>query len=155
MRDPAQRPATILPPPLVYAGALFGAWALQRRWPLPFDVDTITPILGWAIIALGLAGMAWAVLAIWGHKTTVNPYKQASHLVESGPFRYSRNPIYVSDWLVYLGVTLLLQSAWPLLLAPVVWALMRYAVIAHEETHLEAKFGDEYRAYQARVRRWV
>jgi len=152
MRDPAQRPATILPPPLIYAAALVGAWALEGRWPMHFDV---APLLGWALIAVGLAGMVWAVLAIWGHKTTVNPYKQASHLVSSGPFRYSRNPIYVSDWLVYLGVTLLLQSVWPVVLAPLVWALMRYAVIAHEETHLAAKFGEEYRAYQARVRRWI
>ena len=155
MRDPAQRPATLLPPPLIYAAALVGAWALQGRWPLPFEVYPLTPLLGWALIALGLIGMAWAVLAIWGHQTTVNPYKQASHLVESGPFCYSRNPIYVADWLVYLGVMLLLQSAWPLLLAPMVWALMRYAVIAHEESHLAAKFGEEYRAYKMRVRRWI
>ncbi len=155
MRDPAQRPATLLPPPLIYAAALVGAWALQGRWPMHFDVDPITPLLGWALIAVGLTGMVWAVLAIWGHKTTVNPYKQASHLVSSGPFRYSRNPIYVSDWLAYLGVTLLLQSVWPVVLAPLVWALMRYAVIAHEETHLAAKFGEEYRVYQARVRRWI
>ena len=155
MRDPAQRPATLLPPPLIYAAALFGAWSLHRRWPLPFDVGALTPLLGWGLIGLGLVGMAWAVFAIWGQHTTVNPYKQASHLVTSGPFRFSRNPIYVSDWLVYLGVMLVLQSIWPVLLAPIVWGLMRYAVIAHEERHLDAKFGAEYRAYQARVRRWI
>ena len=76
-------------------------------------------------------------------------------MVTGGPFRYSRNPIYVSDWLVYIGVTLLIQTAWPLFFVPVVWALMRYAVIAHEEMHLEAKFGAEYRAYKSRVRRWI
>jgi protein-S-isoprenylcysteine O-methyltransferase Ste14 len=52
-------------------------------------------------------------------------------------------------------VTLLLGTLWPLVFAPLVWAVMRFGVIAHEEAHLLAKFGDEYRAYQARVRRWL
>lgn len=155
MRDPVQRPATVLPPPLIYAVALTGAWWLDSRWRLFLDMGPATPYLAWALIALGLFGFAWALSAIWGNHTTVNPFKAANHLVSSGPFRYSRNPIYVSDWLIYLGVTLLMQSAWPLLFAPLVWGLMRFAVIAHEEVHLEAKFGAEYCAYQARVRRWV
>ena len=115
----------------------------------------VAPYLGLVLILLGLAGFAWALSAIWGNHTTVNPYKVASSLVTSGPFRYSRNPIYVSDWLVYVAVMLLMQTIWPLLLAPVVWGLMRYAVIAHEEIHLEAKFGAEYSAYKSRVQRWI
>ena len=155
MRDTAQRPATLIPPPLLYAAALIGAWWLDKHWPLSFALGTTTVYVAWFFIALGLAGFAWSLAAIWGKHTTVNPYKGASNLVTGGPFRYSRNPIYVSDWLVYIGVTLLIETAWPLLFAPVVWALMRYAVIAHEETHLEAKFGAEYRAYKSRVRRWI
>lgn len=155
MRDPVLRPATVLPPPLIYALTLASAWWLDRRWRVPLDMGSATPYLGWALIALGLFGFAWALSAIWGKRTTVNPYKAASQLVTNGPFRYSRNPIYASDWLVYAGLMLLMQSAWPWLFAPLVWGLMRYAVIAHEEAHLEAKFGAEYRAYQARVRRWI
>lgn len=153
MRDPAIRPRTLVPPPLVYALALTAAWWLDGRWPWGFDAGA--PGLGWALIGLGLAGFTWALAAIWSHRTTVNPYKAASRLVTRGPFAFSRNPIYVSDWFVYLGVTLLLGSLWALLLAPLVWAVMRYGVIAHEETHLAAKFGDEYRDYFARVRRWL
>lgn len=155
MRDPALRPATVLPPPLIYAVALTGTWWLDSRWRLFLDLGPAAYYLGWALIAMGLLGFAWALSAIWGKRTTVNPYKAASSLITSGPFRYSRNPIYVSDWLIYVGVTLLMQTAWPLLFAPLVWGLMRYAVIAHEEAHLEAKFGAEYRAYMARVRRWI
>ena len=155
MRDRTLKPATLLPPPLIYAVALVGAWWLDLSLPLPLDFLTTALYVGWASIALGLVGFAWALAAIWGNHTTVNPYKGASHLVTDGAFRYSRNPIYVSDWLVYIGVMLLIQTAWPLLFAPLVWALMRYAVIAHEETHLEAKFGAEYRAYKSRVRRWI
>lgn len=155
MRERPQKPATLLPPPLIYAVALISAWWLDARIALPLDFVPAQHFLGLSSIALGLAGFVWALSVIWGNHTTVNPFKAANHLVTSGPFRYSRNPIYAFDWLIYLGVTLLMQSAWPLLFAPLVWGLMRFAVIAHEEAHLEAKFGAEYRAYQARVRRWV
>jgi len=155
MRDPAARPATLLPPPLIYAVVLLAAWWLNTQWPWPLDLGRAGHVAAWVLIALGLAGFAWALSAFRGHQTTVNPYKAASTLVTGGPFRYSRNPIYVSDWLVYAGVTLLLQTLWPLLFVPLVWALMRYGVIAHEEAHLQAKFGDAYGEYTAHVRRWL
>jgi protein-S-isoprenylcysteine O-methyltransferase Ste14 len=61
----------------------------------------------------------------------------------------------VFDWFIYLGVTLMLGTAWPLLLAPLVWLVMRYGVIRHEEAHLLAKFGDEYETYCSQVKRWL
>jgi len=155
MRDSALRPRTLVPPPLVYAVALGAAWWLEARWSLAFDAGMAGHWLGWGLIGVGLAGFAWALAAIWGERTTVNPYKAASRLVTHGPFVYSRNPIYVSDWFVYLGVMFLLATAWPALLSPLVWWVMRRGVIAHEEAHLMAKFGDEYRDYVARVRRWL
>jgi protein-S-isoprenylcysteine O-methyltransferase Ste14 len=155
MHNPEIRPRTLVPPPLVYAAALYGSWWLQARYDLGFDLARFAPVLGWGLIGIGLAGFTWALAAIWGHHTTVNPYKAASNLVTQGPFARSRNPIYVSDWFVYLGVTVLLASAWPLLLAPLVWTVMRYGVIAHEEAHLLAKFGEEYRTYCRRVKRWL
>jgi protein-S-isoprenylcysteine O-methyltransferase Ste14 len=154
MRDPAIRPRTLAPPPLVYAVALFGAWWLEQRYSLAFELAPLANYLGWGLICIGLAGFVWALWAIWGHHTTVNPYKAASNLVTHGPFAYSRNPIYVSDWFVYLGVTLLLGTAWALLLAPLVWLVMRYGVIRHEEAHLLARFGDEYQTYCSQVKRW-
>lgn len=155
MHNPAVRPRTLVPPPLVYAVALFAAWWLEGHFPLAFDAGVAGRLAGWGCIGIGLAGFAWALAAIWGHRTTVNPYKAASSLVTRGPFAYSRNPIYVSDWFVYLGATLLLGTVWPLVFVPLVWAVMRFGVIAHEEAHLSAKFGDEYRDYRARVRRWL
>ena len=157
MRDIVLRPATRLPPPLIYALVLFSAWRLDRIWPwsLPGATSELFGYIAWSLIGLGIVGFTWALGSIWQHRTTVNPYKGASTLVTSGPFAFSRNPIYLFDWLVYAGVTMLLRSVWPLLLAPAVWALMRYAVIAHEENHLRAKFGEVYIAYQARVRRWL
>jgi len=79
----------------------------------------------------------------------------ASALCTSGPFRFSRNPIYLGDWLILVGVSLLLSTFWPLLFAPLIWIMLRFGVIRHEEAHLEAKFGDAYRGYKTRVRRWL
>jgi len=76
-------------------------------------------------------------------------------IVVHGPYRFTRNPMYVSLVGLYAGVTLFVNSAWPLILLPAVVLLVRRQVIAREEAYLEAKFGEEYRAYKARVRRWI
>jgi protein-S-isoprenylcysteine O-methyltransferase Ste14 len=156
MRDPARRPGTLILPPLPYALALYAGWRLDRDWQtLPLDLGRLNALLGWPLVAAGLALFAWTLLTFRRHHTTVNPYQAASHLCTGGPFVYSRNPIYLGDWLIFAGVTLLLSSLWPLAFAPLIWALLRYGVIRHEEAHLEARFGDAYRAYLAQVRRWL
>lgn len=149
------KPATVLPPPLIYAAALALAWWLNRRVPLPFDPELIGPMLTPLLVGAGLGITLWAAVEIWRHRTTVNPYRAARTLVTTGPFGLSRNPIYAADWLIYAGVALWLRSWWAVILAPLAWFMIRFFVIAHEEAHLEAKFGDEYRNYKARVRRWL
>lgn len=155
MSDPVQRPRTLVPPPLVYAAGLILAWWLEQWFALAFDVSPLLRRLGWIGVGAGGTLMLWATLAIWRHHTTVNPFRGASELVTDGPFAFSRNPIYLADMLVYCGVTLLIGSLWPLVLAPLVWAIMRFGVIAHEEAHLRARFDDAYCEYCARVRRWI
>lgn len=153
---PVERPRTWVPPPLVYAAGMGVAWWLQHRY-LPLNWFVLPPLrmLAWALLAVGGMLMLWAAVTIWRHKTTVNPYKGASALVTQGPFAFSRNPIYVADAVSYFAGTVLMGSLWPFVFAPLVWLVMRYAVIAHEEAHLRAKFGAEYAAYCARVRRWL
>lgn len=152
----AHRPATLILPPAPYAAALLGGWWLDRNvQALPLDLGAATRPLAWLLVGIGLALFSWTLATFWRHRTTVNPYKAASSLCTGGPFRFSRNPIYVGDWFILAGVSLLLQTAWPLLFAPLIWALLRYGVIRHEEAHLEAKFGEAYRAYKARVGRWI
>lgn len=155
MSNPIQRPHTLVPPPLVYAAGLIAAWWLESRFPLGFAVPPFLQALSWTGVATGGALMLWAAVTIWRHNTTVNPYKGASELVTSGPFAYSRNPIYLADAVIYLGVMLLIGSLWPLVFAPLVWVIMRYGVIGHEEAHLRARFGASYNSYCARVRRWI
>lgn len=156
MAFPADKPATWILPPAPYAAALFGGWWLDRQvHALPLGGGAVSQALGWLLVGIGLALMGWTAWTFRSHRTTVNPYRGASELCMGGPFRFSRNPIYVGDWIVFIGVALLLETGWPLVFAPLIWAMLRYGVIRHEEAHLRAKFGDAYRAYQARVRRWL
>lgn len=143
-------------PPAPYAAALLGGWWLDRNvHALALDGGAMLPVLGWLLVGIGLALFGWTLWTFARHRTTVNPYRAASTLCTEGPFRFSRNPIYLGDWLLLAGVALLLETAWPLLFAPLIWVVLRYGVIRHEEAHLEARFGDSYRAYKARVRRWL
>lgn len=156
MSGHAHRPRTLILPPAPYAAAVLGGWWLDRNvHALAWDWGAATRPLGWLLAGAGLALFAWTLATFRRHRTTVNPYKAASSLCTGGPFRFSRNPIYVGDWFILAGVSLLLETAWPLLFAPLVWALLRYGVIRHEEAHLETVFGDAYRAYKTRVRRWL
>jgi protein-S-isoprenylcysteine O-methyltransferase Ste14 len=156
MAAPAQKPATRVLPPAPYAAALLGGWWLDRNgFALPLDLGAATRPLGWLLVGIGLVMFAWTLVTLWRHHTTVNPYKAAATLCTDGPFRFSRNPIYLGDWFILAGVSLLLATIWPLAFAPLIWVMLRYGVIRHEEAHLEAKFGDDYRTYQTRVRRWL
>ena len=145
------------PPPLPYAGGFVagvGAHRLLpvRLWPEPAAIETV---LGWGLLAAGVLLAASAAYLFRRAGTTPNPTKPTTALVIWGPYRFTRNPMYVGLAAVYLGGTLLLNDAWPIALFPVVIALVRRRVIAREEAYLERKFGDEYRAYKARVRRWI
>jgi protein-S-isoprenylcysteine O-methyltransferase Ste14 len=152
----ASRPRTWVLPPIPYATALVLGWWLDRNvLPLPCNLGAATSPLGWLWVGLGLALSAWTLVTFRLRRTTVNPYKAASALCTDGPFRISRNPIYLGDWLILTGSSLLLHTWWPLLFAPLLWAALRFGVIRHEEKHLEAKFGDEYRKYKIHVRRWI
>ena len=152
MPDKRERPATLLPPPLVYVATLWGAWELNKLLPLHFLKFSG---IGWLLVMLGGLLLLWAAWTMFRHKTTVNPYAGVAHLVQSGPFGFSRNPIYLADSAIYFGVMLIWGNLWPLLLYPLVWAAIRYGVIKNEEAHLAAKFGDAYAQYCARVRRWI
>jgi protein-S-isoprenylcysteine O-methyltransferase Ste14 len=152
MSDSHKRPATLLPPPLVYVGVLWAAWELNKWQAMTFPK---LPGIGWMLVVFGSLLLVWAAWTMFRHKTTVNPYTAVSQLVQKGPFAFSRNPIYLGDSIIYFGVMLMWGILWPLLLYPVVWAAIRYGVIKNEEAHLAAKFGDAYGEYCSRVRRWL
>lgn len=152
----SDRPRTLILPPAPYAAAILGGWWLDRHvLPLPLDLGGVTRPLAYLAFALGLYLMLWGVLSLIRQRTTFNPYAAATRLCVSGPFRFSRNPIYLGDWLLLAGFSLWLTTWWLILFSPLVWAAVCYGVIRYEEEHLTAKFGEEYRRYQAQVRRWL
>lgn len=154
--DQTRRPRTLIPPPAPYIVAVLGGWWLDRhQLALPWDDGALSWYLGWLWLATGLALFMWTLWTFRRHHTTVNPYGSASTLCTDGPFRFSRNPIYLGDGLIVIGVSLLLNTLWPLAFAPLIWIMLRFGVIRYEEVHLEAQFGDAYRVYKKRVRRWI
>ncbi len=87
--------------------------------------------------------------------TSPNPTKPTTKIVVQGPFRFFRNPIYLSFTLIYLGITIATNALWPLLLLPVVLVIIQLRALYPEEKYLEQRFGEEYLRYKARVRRWI
>ncbi|MBB60400.1 methyltransferase family protein [Stutzerimonas balearica] len=145
----------ILPPPVIYLLFLALAWGVESLWPFPLPDNLWTRYLGWGLIDAGVLLMLWAGLLMLRRRTTVNPYGTPRRLLAYGPFRFSRNPIYLADTLIYGGVALLWGSLWPWLLLPALIVVMQRGVIGHEERLLGELFGEEYRDYCRRVRRWL
>ena len=150
----ADNAGVIAPPPLIYAVPLAAGWYMSRTNPLPMMPAQYAKWTGLAAIALGILLMVWAGVQFWRKHTSVIPYSPTTAIIHSGPFQISRNPIYLADTLCYVGVAILLNTAWPLLFLPLVLLVMHRGVILREERYLEQKFGDEYIDYKMRVRRW-
>jgi protein-S-isoprenylcysteine O-methyltransferase Ste14 len=107
------------------------------------------------MVALGLATTLWGIATFANARTAIIPNQPASRLVSSGPYRYTRNPMYLGLSVAYLGGTLIVNSVWPLVVFPIVLGMLHSFVIAREERYLAAAFGAEYDAYRQRVRRWL
>ena len=112
-------------------------------------------LVGGALIAIGAALSAWVVQTFRAAPTPVSPGRPTTRLVHIGPYRYSRNPDYLGQILVYVGATLVANTWWPLFLLPLVLIAIQRGVVRREERYLEAKFGREYRDYMDRVHRWL
>lgn len=155
--DPRERPSSFPWPPTLLVAAAAGGWLLGRSWPLPWPGldDWPARLLGIGFGVGGLLLMAWAALALRRHKTTIMPHKGSTALVTNGPFRRIRNPIYVADVLLLLAAAEITKGLWIVLLVPVFALLVTWLAIIPEERHLEARFGDTYREYKARTRRWI
>ena len=145
------------PPPFVYLGFLligFGA----ERW-LPLRSLGLDPLLRWGLGALLVAaGLAIGMPALRLFKragTPPPPWEPTTGIVTTGVYARTRNPMYVGMALLYAGLAVALDGPIALILLAAVMVTIRYGVIAREERYLEGKFGEAYRAYKARVRRWL
>jgi len=112
-------------------------------------------IAGAAVFAVGAAIAGWGWLTFRKARTTTVPGEISSRFVTWGPYRFTRNPMYVGLVVAYVGEAMILRQIWPLLLLPLVVAYVNWVVIPVEEGKLTEVFGDEYLGYQARTRRWL
>jgi len=154
----AAGPDVRYPPPLLFLLGIVAGWLLDHAFALPIAGPAARPVIepvGWLLVALGTALAGWGLVTFRNAGTPIRPDRPAAVLVTHGPFRRSRNPIYLGLSLVYLGVTVLVDSAWPLLFLPVVVAILHLMVIRLEERYLAATFGIAYDEYRRRVRRWL
>ena len=151
----ADNPGVITHPPFLYAGALAVGAALDQLIPLPVLAPGggLVPGVALMVLALGLAG--WCLGLFRRAGTNVPTSKPATAIVTDGPYRFSRNPIYVALTMLSVGVSLWANSWWMLGLLVPTLVIMNIGVIDREERYLAAKFGDGYLSYKARVRRWI
>lgn len=158
MPTPVRTPGIRFPPPFVFVAGYAAAWLLDRQ--LEFRIDGAGPgavqqTIGVVALTAGLSVMFWGLVTFVLARTPVNPMRPARRLVTWGPFRFSRNPMYVGLAVAYVGLAVLLNQAWPLVLLPVVLVTIGRTVIPREERHLRAAFGQHYDRYASRVRRWL
>jgi protein-S-isoprenylcysteine O-methyltransferase Ste14 len=148
----------VFPPAVPLLTVLIGI-ALKRLWPVGLGLEFASPyrywigglIVGGAVLGLG----AWSVMLVRRTGQSENPWKPTTQIVQGGPFRITRNPMYLQMVLVCIGIAVLLDNLWIVILtAGCAYALQRFA-IAPEERYLERKFGETYLAYKRKVRRWL
>ncbi|MFN8495172.1 MAG: isoprenylcysteine carboxylmethyltransferase family protein [Caldilineaceae bacterium] len=156
MNEKAHSHANVIaPPPLVYAVGLLISFLLQWRLPIKFRFPKAAREISFGLMGLSFLLGFSALLTLRRARTTVLPHKPTTTIVAAGPFRYTRNPIYLSFNLLYIGIALLANLLWAFLLLPLVLVIMNWGVIAREERYLAHKFGEEYQQYLVRVRRWL
>jgi protein-S-isoprenylcysteine O-methyltransferase Ste14 len=142
-------------PQLIYTVPLIAGLWLNRWHPLPLLPAPFATPVGVTLVVLGLAFVLPAAWRFARAGTSPQPWRPSTALVTEGPYRISRNPIYLGYTLLYLGVMFWVDTVWPLFVLPLVLWMMYRTVIAREEVYLESRFGDAYRAYRRRVRRWL
>lgn len=142
-------------PPFWFAGALALEWLLDRWLPLRELVTAEGAPVAWAFGAVGVAVVLWAAGLFHKHDTNIKPFEESSKLVSTGPYRYTRNPMYTGMVFVLTGYAIKLGSLTPFFVVPIFIVFITRRFIVYEEKMLEAKFGDEYRSYKQRVSRWI
>jgi protein-S-isoprenylcysteine O-methyltransferase Ste14 len=149
------RPGIVIPPPLILVAGYFLGVALQRRLGSPGWTFPGHRGVGLGVAVLGLGFAISGAVTFLRRGTAVNPMRPATHVVTAGPYRVSRNPMYLGTTVAYLGFAIAFAELWALVTLPLAVGILQSHVIAREERYLEAKFGDAFREYRARVRRWI
>src|SRR2546428_7568008 len=142
-------------PPLVYLISLVSGAGIQLAMPFPFLPGTLAVPLGAPLVVVAIALFAYSVTTFRAAGTPVPARKPTTMIVRTGPYRFSRNPIYLAFSLLQLGISIWVNSVWLLATLAGAVALIHCVVIRREEQYLERRFGAQYLDYKASVRRWL
>jgi protein-S-isoprenylcysteine O-methyltransferase Ste14 len=153
-RSDVSTASVVAPPPLIFAVGLGLGLGLHARFPARL-VAGPSRLLGGLLAAAGAGLIAWAIATLRAAGTDPRPDRPTTTLVIQGPYRRTRNPIYVGMLGIYAGLMLLVGTPWPALFLPTVLAVLRQGVIAREERYLAGRFGEAFTGYSAGVRRWL
>jgi len=146
----------VVRPPVAWVLAFVAGLGVDWLYPLRF-VPTSVPAdwIGGAVFSVGLVLAIWAIATMRRAGTRVETYKPTTAIVENGPYRFTRNPIYLGMFLGQAGLAMGFNNAWILAMLVPFYFAIRFGVIAREEAYLERNFGAVYLAYKSRVRRWL
>ncbi len=156
--DIKDRPNNFPLPPVTVVVMLVIAFLLKNYAPmlaLSFTSLIGLKILGWALVVMALAIDIWAARVFAAAKTNLMPTKPAENLVDHGPFKYSRNPIYVGNIMILIGVGMIAGIGLLYIFAILAVFILQEFQIKPEEAHLRARFGEAWDDYKSRVRRWI
>ena len=156
MHETEQDHASVhIPPPLIHGVGVAGGFGLSLWQPLPKPPGFWLPALGVALMGFALLLVVTAFREFRRHHNPVRPNQPIETIMTGGPFRLSRNPLYLSLALVHAGLALLTRNIWLVVTLLPVLLIIRYYVIAREEAYLGRRFGERYLNYRRRVRRWL
>src|SRR4051812_18423806 len=142
-------------PPVAIATPLVLGWSATRLWGDPLDLGTWRVPVGWVLVLLFVGWNGWALWLFGRHETGLLPGQATHTIIEEGPYRLSRNPLYVGLLALFLGLALLAPTFWGLVLFPAAVLLLLWGAVLPEERFLRARFGAQYVDYSRRVGRWL
>lgn len=148
-------PGVRIHPPVIYAGSILSGMAIDNYWPqtMPFDIHG--HFYGSIIFAFALLIAGFSIFEFYRSSTDVRPDKPDSALINSGPYRFTRNPLYIVLSLVQISVAVWFNNVWVLILVMLSLIIITQYAIKREECYLEKLFGQDYLDYKQRVRRWL
>lgn len=154
-----ESPGVIFPPPFILLFFLMAGTLLQFAFPLeifaPFTLGSLQFLAGLVIISGGIGLAFWGVRTFSKAGTNVATHKAALLVVSDGPYKFTRNPMYLGMQILLIGTGIMFSSEWFLLLWPMFFLVLRFGVVAREERYMRKKFGAQYVALLNRTRRWI
>ena len=153
--EPADHAQVRIHPPVLLLIHIFIAFLLNWLLPLPLGFPKVLEWVGYALAVIGFGLAASAVSQFMRAHTTLDPHGSVTKIITSGPYRVSRNPIYLGFVCLLIGFSFIFKNYWGLILAPVLMILLYQLVIQCEEAYLARKFGEAYSSYKSHVRRWL